>query len=144
MPFIKIWVHLVWATKSRKPFLEKNIRQQVFKHIKENGLIKGVHMDFINGHIDHVHCLVSLNAGQTIGKVVQLLKGESAYWINKNNLISDKFEWQDEYFAVSVSESGVNRLREYIKNQEIHHSKKSFQQEYDEFMIKYGFEMIKH
>lgn len=100
-------------------------------------------MDFINGHIDHVHCLVSLNAGQTIGKVVQLLKGESAYWINKNNLISDKFEWQDEYFAVSVSESGVNRLREYIKNQEIHHSKKSFQQEYDEFMIKYGFEMIK-
>lgn len=143
MPFIKIWVHLVWATKSRKPFLEKNIRQQVFKHIKENGLIKGVHMDFINGHIDHVHCLVSLNAGQTIGKVVQLLKGESAYWINKNNLISDKFEWQDEYFAVSVSESGVNRLREYIKNQEIHHSKKSFQQEYDEFMIKYGFEMIK-
>lgn len=144
MPFIKIWVHLVWATKSRKPFLEKNIRQQVFKHIKENGLIKGVHMDFVNGHIDHVHCLVSLNTGQTIGKVVQLLKGESAYWINKNNLISDKFEWQDEYFAVSVSESGVNRLREYIKNQEIHHSKKSFQQEYDEFMIKYGFEMIKH
>lgn len=144
MPFIKIWVHLVWATKSRKPFLEKNIRQQVFKHIKENGLIKGVHMDFINGHIDHVHCLVSLNTGQTIGKVVQLLKGESAYWINKNKLISDKFEWQDEYFAVSVSESGVNRLREYIKNQEIHHSKKSFQQEYDEFMIKYGFEMIKH
>ncbi|HMU08761.1 MAG TPA: IS200/IS605 family transposase [Ferruginibacter sp.] len=143
MPFIKIWVHLVWATKSRKPFLEKNIRQQVFKHIKENGLIKGVHMDFVNGHIDHVHCLVSLNAGQTIGKVVQLLKGESAYWINKNKLISDKFEWQDEYFAVSVSESGVNRLREYIKNQEIHHTKKSFQQEYDEFMIKYGFEMIK-
>lgn len=143
MPFIKIWVHLVWATKSRKPFLEKNIRQQVFKHIKENGLIKGVHMDFVNGHIDHVHCLVSLNTGQTIGKVVQLLKGESAYWINKNKLISDKFEWQDEYFAVSVSESGVNRLREYIKNQEIHHTKKSFQQEYDEFMIKYGFEMIK-
>lgn len=100
-------------------------------------------MDFVNGHIDHVHCLVSLNTGQTIGKVVQLLKGESAYWINKNKLISDKFEWQDEYFAVSVSESGVNRLREYIKNQEIHHTKKSFQQEYDEFMIKYGFEMIK-
>ena len=143
MPFIKIWVHLVWATKSRKPFLEKNIRQQVFKHIKENGLIKGVHMDFVNGHIDHVHCLVSLNTGQTIGKVVQLLKGESAYWINKNKLISDKFEWQDEYFAVSVSDSAVNKVREYIKNQEAHHQTKTFQQEYEAFMEKYGCYLIK-
>jgi putative transposase len=69
-----------------------------------------------------------------------LLKGESSYWINKNKLIRQKFEWQDEYFAVSVSESAVNRVRENIKNQEEHHRKKSFQQEYDEFMRKYGFD----
>jgi len=74
--------------------------------------------------------------------VVQLIKGESAFWINKNNLCAKKFEWQREYFAVSVSESGVNKVREYIKNQEIHHAKKTFQQEYDAFMEKYGFEMI--
>ena len=69
-----------------------------------------------------------------------LLKGESSYWINKNKLIREKFEWQDEYFAVSVSESAVNKVRDYIKNQEEHHKKKSFQQEYDEFMHKYGFD----
>ncbi len=143
MPFIKIWIHVVWATKNRKPFLEKDIRQQVFKHIKENGLAKGIHVDFVNGHIDHVHCLISLNTDQTISKLIQLLKGESSYWINKNKLVNNKFEWQDEYFAVSVSESGINRLREYIKNQETHHAKKNFQQEYDEFMLKYGFELIK-
>ncbi len=143
MPFIQIWIHLVWATKNREPLLTKDVRQKLFTHIKENGSIKGIHVDFVNGHVDHVHCLISLNTDQNISKLVQLLKGESSYWINKNNLLSNKLEWQDEYFAVSVSESGVNRLREYIKNQETHHAKKTFQQEYDEFMIKYGFGMIK-
>jgi putative transposase len=55
-------------------------------------------------------------------------------------LTSEKFEWQDEYFAVSVSESVLDGFRNYIKNQEQHHSKKTFYQEYDEFIIKYGFQ----
>ena len=56
---------------------------------------------------------------------MQLIKGESAYWINKHGLTKEKFEWQDEYFATSVSESNPNKIRNYIKNQEEHH-KKSF------------------
>ena len=143
MPFIQIWVHLVWATKNREPLLTKDFRQKLFSHIKENGLTKGIHVDFVNGHVDHVHCLISLNPDQNISKLLQLLKGESSYWANKNNLLNNKLEWQDEYFAVSVSESGIDRLREYIRNQEAHHAKKTFQQEYTEFMIKYGFQMIK-
>lgn len=143
MPMIKIWIHLVWATKSRKPLLDKSIRQKVWQHMRINALEKQIHVDFINGHIDHVHCLISLNADQTIAKTVQLIKGESSFWINKNNLCSEKFEWQDDYFAVSVSESGVNVVREYIKNQEAHHAKKTFQQEYEEFINKYGFLLIK-
>jgi len=67
------------------------------------------------------------------------LKGESSHWVNKNNFCRNKFEWQDDYFAVSVSESLVNRTRKYIKNQEEHHRKKSFQEEFDEFINKYGF-----
>lgn len=143
MPMIKIWIHLVWATKSRKPLLDKSIRQKVWQHMRINALEKQIHVDFINGHIDHVHCLISLNAYQTIAKTVQLIKGESSFCINKNNLCSEKFEWQDDYFAVSVSESGVNVVREYIKNQEAHHAKKTFQQEYEEFINKYGFLLIK-
>ena len=94
---------------------------------------------------------------QTIQKVMQLIKGESSFWINKQGILSqsslgsskvspslvgeiEKFQWQDEYFAVSVSESILDRVRNYIKNQEQHHSKKSFDEEYDEFIIKYGFQ----
>ena len=143
MPLLKIWIHLVWATKNRAPVLTKDIRETIFKHIKENGKKKNIHVDFVNGHCDHVHCLVSLNAEQTIAKVVQLLKGESSYWANKNNLCEEKLAWQDEYFAVSVSESGVDSVREYIKNQEEHHRNKAFGEEYDEFVKKYGFELMK-
>ena len=143
MPLLKIWIHLVWATKNRQPVLKKEIRKKIFEHIKENGKEKNIHVDFVNGDIDHVHCLVSLNAEQTISKVVQLLKGESSYWANKNNLCKKKLSWQDEYFAVSVSVSGVNRVREYIKNQEEHHRKKTFAEEYDEFIKNYEFELIK-
>ena len=143
MPFIKIWIHFVWATKNRYPFLTPNIRQNVFKHIKENGALKNIHIDFVNGYSEHVHCLVSLNQKQTIAEVMQLVKGESSHWINKQKLTTDKFEWQDEYFAVSISESDVNRVRDYIKNQEQHHAKKTFAQEYEEFIKKYGFSLIK-
>ena len=77
---------------------------------------------------------------QTTGKIMQLLKGESSYWINKNTLCKQKFEWQDEYFAVSVFDSMIDKVREYIKNQEDHHTRKTFQQEYDQFIEKYGFQ----
>jgi putative transposase len=143
MPFINIWVHLVWATKNMAPLLANGMRQQVFTHIKENGSKKGIHVDFVNGYIDHVHCLVSLTAEQTIAQIVQLLKGESSFWINKINLCKEHFDWQNDYFAVSVSESGVHAVREYIKNQEAHHTKKTFGEEYEAFVNKYGFVMMK-
>jgi len=139
MGFVKIWVHLVWTTKKREPFLTRENRWKIFKHIRENAEKKGIHIDFINGHLEHVHCLISLGSGQNIDKIMMLLKGESSHWINQNNLFRTKFEWQDEYFAVSVSESAVNRVRDYIKNQEDHHQKKTFHEEYQEYISKYGF-----
>jgi putative transposase len=140
MPFVKAWMHLVWSTKNRQPFLKDSIRQQVFSHMRENADKKEIYLDFVNGYRDHVHCLVSLGVDQTIAKTVQLIKGESSYWINKQGWIEQHFEWQDEYFAVSVSESQVDAVRGYIKKQEEHHRHKTFQQEYDQFMGKYGFE----
>ena len=86
---------------------------------------------------DHIHVLISLGAEQTISKVAMLLKGESSHWINKNDLMKMKFEWQDEYLAISISESNVETLRRYILKQEEHHRKKSFAEEYDEFIKKY-------
>ena len=140
MSFVEIYIHFVFCTKYRKPILHSlDIRQQVWNHIKENAKEKNIFIDFINGHTNHCHCLISLGTEQTISKVMQLIKGESSYWINKNNLCRTKFEWQEEYFAVSVSESMVHKVRNYIKNQEEHHRKRPFQEEYDEFLEKYGF-----
>lgn len=127
MPFVKVYIHFVWSTKNRYPFLNtKELRSKVWDHIRDNAKKKGIFIDFINGYSDHCHCLVSLGIDQSIQKVMQLIKGESSFWINKNSLTTKKFEWQDEYFAVSVSESVLNRVREYIKNQEEHHRKKLF------------------
>ncbi|MEP7254395.1 MAG: IS200/IS605 family transposase [Ferruginibacter sp.] len=141
MPFVKVYIHFVWSTKNRVPFLDSlELRQKVWKHIRSNAKQKGIFVDYVNGYADHCHCLVSLGIDQTIQKIMQLIKGESSFWINKEGLTKQKFEWQDEYFAVSVSESVVEKVREYIKTQEEHHKTKTFQQEYDEFISKYWFE----
>ena len=144
MPFVSVHIHFVWSTKKRVPYLEtENIRGVMWQHIRDNGKTKGLFIDFVNGHKEHCHCLVSLGAEQTISKVMQLIKGESAFWFNKQGLINNKLEWQDEYFAISVSQSLLNQVREYIKNQEDHHKNKTFQQEYDEFILRHGFQKFK-
>lgn len=80
MPFTKVYIHFVWSTKNRKPFLATpEIRQLMWNHIRENAKEKGIHIDFINGYSDHCHCLVSLGVDQTIQKVMQLIKGESSF-----------------------------------------------------------------
>jgi putative transposase len=141
MPYIKVWIHFVWSTKHRIPFMKtREMRQLIFNHIRENAKEKGIYIDFINGYTDHVHCLVSLGIDQSMSKIMQLIKGESSFWVNKNGICEERFEWQDEYFAISVSESIVDRVREYIKRQEEHHQKKTYAQEYDELITKYGFE----
>ena len=139
MPYIKVWIHLVWSTKNRYPFLTKEIRQTVFEHIRQNAKTKKIYLDCVNGFTDHIHCLVSLSNEQTISNLLQLIKGESSFWINKQKLSPSKFQWQEEYFAVSVSHSQVRKVREYIYDQENHHQKKIFQEEYDEFIKNYGF-----
>ncbi len=143
MPFVKVWIHFVWSTKNREPFLKDEIRPNVFQHIRENAKDKGIYLDFINGYTDHVHCLISLGTDQTIEQVMQLLKGESSFWINKNGLCQTKFGWQEEYFAVSVSETNVASVRRYIANQEEHHRTNSFAEEFDGFMQRAGFQRFK-
>ena len=138
MSFVKIWVHSVFATKNREPLIPKKIRYDIQKHIISNCKNKQIFLEEINGHTEHLHCLLSLGKDQTISKVLQLIKGESSHWINQNKLVPGHFAWQDDYYAVSVSESQVQRVIQYIRNQELHHAKKTFDQEVDEFIKKHG------
>jgi hypothetical protein len=98
---------------------------------------KDIYVDCINGYTDHVHCLISPGASQSISKVMQLLKGESAYWANQHKLFTQKLEWQDEYFAASISHSMLTQVRNYIYNQEKHHAARSFAEEYNELISRY-------
>lgn len=132
MGYIKIWIHAVWTTKNREHYLGRNIRKNLFEHIRLNANEKGFYIDYINGFVDHVHALISLNPNQNIAEIMQLIKGESSYWINKNGLTEERFAWQKDYYAASISKSHVERVRAYIRNQEIHHSNQTLGDEIEE------------
>jgi putative transposase len=74
---------------------------------------------------------------------MKLIKGESSHWINKNKLTRTHFAWQNEYFVASVSESNLSAVRKYIVEQEVHHRRVSFDEEFDTFLIRAGFERHK-
>jgi REP element-mobilizing transposase RayT len=134
MPYTKIVVHLVWSTKNRRRVITADIKPTLIEHIVSNCHVKEILIEEINCVSDHIHILIRLHPDQNVSKVVQLIKVESSFWINKNKLTAIKFEWQSEYLAVSISESIVSKVKAYIRNQESHHKRKSFKEELDEFL----------
>lgn len=143
MSYVRNWLHCVWGTKNRFPFLTGENKQAIIEHILQNAREKSISIDCINGATEHLHCLINLHPDQSLAKVMQLIKGESSFWLNKSGIIQSRFEWADEYFAVSVSMSHIQRVRGYIARQEQHHRKRTWLDEYDEFVSLYGFERIK-
>jgi len=137
-----MWIHLIWSTKNREKIVSKKLKPLLLNHIRDNAKEKKIFLDQINCVENHCHTMISLGASQTISKVALLIKGESSHWVNEEKLIPGKFEWQDEYIAVSVSESQVEKVKNYIKNQEEHHRIKSFKEEYDLFIKNYGFKYL--
>ena len=134
-------IHAVWGTKRRKKLISKEIRPILLSHIKENAKLKGIYIDTINSQPEHVHCLFGLNADMAVSKALNLMKGESSFWANEQKLINCKFEWAVDYFAASVSESQLNKVRQYILNQDEHPRKRNFTEEYNNFLKSYGYEI---
>ena len=138
MPYIRVWLHLVWSTKNREPVLTRGLRPALFDHIVLQAEQNNIRLDTIGGYLEHVHALISLGSDQTIAKIAQLLKGESSHWLNKSGMLKGRFQWQEEYFAVSVGESALQTVREYVRTQEEHHRGRSFAEEYKEFLEMHG------
>lgn len=92
MPYVRIWIHLIWGTKNREPMIAKELRPKLLAHIKQNAYEKKIYLDTLNATLDHAHALISLKADQTIAKVAQLLKGESSHWVNNHQFTRFKFE----------------------------------------------------
>lgn len=129
MSYVRIWVHAVFSTKDRQPCLSAERRRALVQHIKENCRTKEIYLDRIGGWSEHFHILLSLGREQNIAKVLMLIKGESAHWINQQNWYKGKFYWQDDYYAISVSESQLESVRTYIDRQEEHHQAVPFERE---------------
>jgi len=130
--YVKLYVHLIWTTHNRKRILKTNLRIALFKHYIERSKELNIVFKKMNIQPEHVHILLSLPSDKTIAKIAKDLKGESSNWINENKFISGKFRWQRGYGAFSVSASQIEIVKQYIKNQDEHHKRKSFQEEYDE------------
>jgi putative transposase len=134
----RIWIHAVFSTKNRLPFIQKTVRFSVHQLIRQQFIDQDYFVDGLNGMDDHVHILFLLNPQLSVSDVVKQVKGSSSHEINRQNLIPEKFAWQTGYGAFSVSESQVERVRQYIINQEQHHQKMTFIEEYRRLMNHHG------
>jgi len=118
--------------------LDKRAAARASVNLSEYSLEKGIYMKINFFNADHTHALIDLPTNFTIEQVIHLLKGSSSHWINQNRLIKGRFAWGRGYGAFSVSHSDVGRVAKYIANQESHHRKRTFEDEYQLFVERYG------
>lgn len=133
MSLTKLWIHCVWSTKLRFPFLKRNLRILLFDHIIKNADTKSIEIIQIGGWEEHVHLLLKIHPSQNLSSIIHLIKGESSSWINKELHFSGSFAWQDSYYAESISIKDIKAVNNYIKNQEEHHTKITFLNEINGF-----------
>lgn len=135
---VKIWVHLIWGTQKKERVLHRDLRINLFEHIVKISGEEEIEIEKMNIQPEHVHLLFCLPSDKSIGVIAKKFKGESSHWINDGNLTKCKFRWQRGYGAFSVSASQLDRIKKYIENQDEHHKRQSFKEEYDEWARKYG------
>jgi REP element-mobilizing transposase RayT len=138
--YTQIHIHYVFAPKYRDAILDKSWRPELFSYI--TGIVQnnGHKMLQINGMADHVHMLIGLRPAQSISDLIKQAKEDSSAWINEKRLTLGHFNWQEGYGAFSHSKSQVHRVIQYIHEQELHHAKTSFLEEYVDMLKKFGVE----
>ncbi|MGL6076845.1 MAG: IS200/IS605 family transposase [Fimbriiglobus sp.] len=135
--YVCLYYHIVFATKYRLPMITPEIRQRLWDYL--GGLVRGeggIPVE-IGGMEEHVHLLVGLRQNVALADVLRQIKAVSSGWVHKTFPELHEFRWQTGYAAFTVSFSGIDRVREYIANQEAHHANRSFEQEFLEFLEKH-------
>ena len=136
----KLVYHIIFSTKHRAPLLGDSIRDEVHRYL--GGIIlgeQGVPIQ-VGGTSDHVHLLVQLTAVAPLADLMRRLKSNSSKWLNDGRKTASKFGWQDGYAAFTVSESQIERIRQYIVNQEEHHRRSDFKTELRALLERHGIE----
>jgi putative transposase len=138
--FTQLYVQLVFAVKNRDAVLHKNIRNRVFEYM--SGIITEMkHKSIIvNGVSNHVHILIGLNPSKSISDTIHDIKRSSSLLINNEKLCMGKFAWQEGYGGFTYSRSQLDDIYNYILNQESHHKKITFREEYIQFLKKFEIE----
>ncbi|MES2848016.1 MAG: IS200/IS605 family transposase [Bacteroidota bacterium] len=138
--FSQIYIQMVFAVKGRENLISNKWSIELHKYIA--GIIKGKNQKpiIVNGMPDHIHAFVGLRPAMSIADLIRDVKNNSTNFINKSKFVKRKFEWQEGYGAFSYSHSHINNVYDYILNQEQHHKKKTFREEYMEFMKKFEIE----
>ena len=136
--FSQIYIHLVFSVKGRQNVIHKTWREELFKYI--SGIIKGrdQRVFAVGGMPDHIHILISVRPNCAVSELVNSVKTNSSKWINSRGFVKGKFNWQEGYGAFSYGQSQLDNVIQYINNQEQHHQRRSFKEEYIEFLQRFN------
>ncbi|GAA4061292.1 IS200/IS605 family transposase [Flavobacterium cheonanense] len=142
--YTQIHVQFVFAVKFRNGLIHASFKEELYQYI--SGIIKANNHKLlaINGMPDHLHIFIGMRPTQSISNLLQDIKGSSSKWINEKKFLKVKFEWQEGYGAFSYSKSHVNNVINYIQNQENHHKKETFRDEYLKFLKVFEIEYDEH
>ena len=128
--YSQIYIQTVFAVSNRESLIKPNFKEELYKYI--TGIVKnqGQKLISINGIPDHVHILIGLKPAMALADLVKEMKADSSNFINKRRLVHGRFSWQEGYGAFSYGHSQLDTIISYIQNQEKHHSRRSFKDEY--------------
>jgi len=135
--FSQIYIQIVFSVKGRENLINDKWNKELHKYIA--GIIKGKKQKpiIVNGMPDHIHAFIGLRPSMAISDLVRDVKNNSSNFINDHKFVKGKFAWQEGYGAFSYSQSHIGQVYNYILNQESHHKKKTFKEEYMEFLKKF-------
>jgi len=134
--YINILIHTVFSTKNRDPWISSSLRERLYPYMCGIARENGLKVLCIGGTDNHIHILLLLDSTTSIAKAIQLIKGGSSKWIHETFPELRLFSWQEGYGAFSIGISNVDETKKYIENQEKHHKKESFRDEYLKFLRK--------
>jgi putative transposase len=138
--FSQVYVQVVFAVKGRQSLIDQTWRDELFRYMAGIITAKGQKSIIVNGVADHVHCFIGLRPVMFISDLVRDIKNNSSRFINEKGFVKGRFEWQEGYGAFSYSHSHIKTVYEYILNQEEHHRKQTFREEYVDFLEKFEIE----
>jgi putative transposase len=132
--YTQIHLHVIFAVQNRTSLISPNWKEELYQYITGIVTNQGHKLLAINGMPDHVHVLIGLRPTQSLSELMQDIKGSSSKWINEKRLVSGRFKWQEGFGGFSYSKSQLDTVIKYIQNQEEHHNKRTFLEEYRAFL----------